>query len=188
MGSGARCPCLSSIFIGASTAPRRCLRRRWGGPGSSLRSLPAPIGQRSGVPSGLTGQTVTGARIWGGTAPPSHATVARPTRHRRPPSTPGPDRGSREGDGGDYAGGGAAWDKLRRRKMRMPVESGGWRENRAGNVHASPACVLRGISRSGMDPMVSATACGLLRHKMTTGGWYGSEINEVERLKAARRG
>src|SRR5690606_973241 len=56
-------------------------------------------------PFGLAGQTVTEARVWGGTGyPPSHATVARPTRHRRPPSIPGPDRGSREGDGTDYAG------------------------------------------------------------------------------------
>jgi hypothetical protein len=79
--------------------------------------LPAPIGQRSGVPSGLTGQTVTGARVWGGTAPPSRATAAQPTRHRRPPRHPGP-AGFPRGRWGHYAGGGEVWDKSRRRKMR----------------------------------------------------------------------
>lgn len=35
----------------------------------------------------------------------NRATIARPTRHRRPPLAPGPDQGSREGDGGIMRGG-----------------------------------------------------------------------------------
>ncbi len=70
----------------------------WRKPGAPEVVSPL-IAQRSGVTSGLTGQTNTGARIWGGTGyPPSRTTVARPTR--RPPSIPGPDRGSREGGQG----------------------------------------------------------------------------------------
>jgi hypothetical protein len=72
---------------------------RWGGPGSSLRALPAPIGQGSGIPGALPARPSPGPGSGAGLATRQAAPPSRDRPgHRRPPRHPGPEPGSRESD------------------------------------------------------------------------------------------
>jgi hypothetical protein len=133
------------------------LSPRMGGPGSSRRSRLAPGGAGGRVRRALPARPSPRPGPVVGRFPPSHATVARPTRTPSPSPTPRSGAGFPQGRWGDYGLRGAALDKLRRRKIRKCGESRSWRERSSGIVHDWRSPLLRFPSTcSGTSPLANA--------------------------------
>jgi hypothetical protein len=99
-------------------SPPPVLSPRMGGPGSSRRSRLAPGGAGGRVRRALPARPSPRPGPVVGRFPPSHATVARPTRTPSPSPTPRSGAGFPQGRWVDYRLRGVALDKLRARKMR----------------------------------------------------------------------
>ena len=100
LGSGARCPCHSIQFKARPPRPAGAFAPD-GWAGFVPSGLPAPIGQGSGVPGALPARPSPGPGSGAGLATRQAAPPSRDRPgHRRPPRHPGPEPGSRKGDGG----------------------------------------------------------------------------------------
>ena len=104
LGSGARCPCHSFSFLGASTAPRRCFRPGWVGRARPDGPALLPEEQAGGSVGPYRPDLHRGPDLWWAGSHQATLPFARPTRTPSPSPTPRSGAGFPRGRCRHYAG------------------------------------------------------------------------------------